>query len=54
MELSCIGTISTIGQDGWPLGVGVRFAVDAKGTLVFCLAQASRVLFLGNCSTLHV
>ncbi|XWS20632.1 hypothetical protein CRYUN_Cryun31cG0119300 [Craigia yunnanensis] len=54
MELSCIGTLSTIAQDGWPLGVGVRFAVDAEGTPVVCLAHASRVLSLDNRSTLHV
>ncbi|PPD93338.1 hypothetical protein GOBAR_DD09728 [Gossypium barbadense] len=34
MELSSIGTLSTLAQDGWPLGVGVRFAVDAEGTPV--------------------
>ncbi|XVE89258.1 hypothetical protein DITRI_Ditri19aG0188800 [Diplodiscus trichospermus] len=54
MELSCIGTLSTIAQDGWPLGVGVRFAVDAEGTPILCLAQASRLLSLDKRSTLHV
>ncbi|MBA0834065.1 hypothetical protein Goarm_006452, partial [Gossypium armourianum] len=41
MELSSIGTLSTLAQDGWPLGVGVRFAVDAKGTPILCLPQPS-------------
>lgn len=50
VELSCIGTLSTLAQDGWPLGVGVRFAVDAEGTPVLCLPQPSP----DNRSTLHV
>ncbi|PPS19221.1 hypothetical protein GOBAR_AA01336 [Gossypium barbadense] len=50
MELSSIGTLSTLAQDGWPLGVGVRFAVDAEGTPVLCLPQPSP----DNRSTLHV
>lgn len=54
MELSSMGTLSTIAQDGWPLGVGVRFAVDAEGTPVLCLAQASRLFSLDKRSTLHV
>ncbi|MBA0872409.1 hypothetical protein Goshw_013092 [Gossypium schwendimanii] len=32
MELYCIGTLSTLAQDGWPLGTGVRFVVDVEGT----------------------
>ncbi|KAH1066642.1 hypothetical protein J1N35_031629 [Gossypium stocksii] len=50
MELSSIGTLSTLAQDGWPLGVGVRFAVDAEGTPVLCLPQPSP----DNRSSLHV
>ncbi|KAE8656897.1 Glutamyl-tRNA reductase-binding protein [Hibiscus syriacus] len=49
MELSSIGTLSTLAQDGWPLGVGVRFAVDAEGTPVLRLLNPS----LDNRSTLH-
>ncbi|MBA0836295.1 hypothetical protein Goarm_008523, partial [Gossypium armourianum] len=41
MELSSIGTLSTLAQDGWPSGVGVRFAVDAEGTPLLCLPQPS-------------
>nr|KJB18987.1 hypothetical protein B456_003G079200 [Gossypium raimondii] len=41
MELSSIGTLSTLAQDGWPLGVGLRFVVDAEGTPVLCLPQPS-------------
>ncbi|KAK8641667.1 hypothetical protein V6N13_011050 [Hibiscus sabdariffa] len=50
MELSSIGTLSTLALDGWPLGVGVRFAVDAEGTPVLRLPRPS----LDNRSTLHV
>ncbi|KAK8551086.1 hypothetical protein V6N12_039753 [Hibiscus sabdariffa] len=50
LELSSIGTLSTLAQDGWPLGVGVRFAVDAEGTPVLRLPRPS----LDNRSTLHV
>ncbi|XP_021297098.1 glutamyl-tRNA reductase-binding protein, chloroplastic [Herrania umbratica] len=54
MELSSMGTLSTLAQDGWPFGVGVRFAVDAEGTPVLCLDQASRQLSVDKRSTLHV
>ncbi|KAL4279303.1 hypothetical protein GQ457_03G042980 [Hibiscus cannabinus] len=50
MELSSIGTLSTLARDGWPLAVGVRFAVDAEGTPVLRLPHPS----LDNRSTLHV
>ncbi|KAF5741605.1 glutamyl-tRNA reductase-binding protein chloroplastic isoform X1 [Tripterygium wilfordii] len=51
MELSSVGTLSTITQDHWPLGVGVRFAVDLEGTPVLCLNQSSSV---DSKSSLHV
>lgn len=37
MQLSSVGTLSTLTQDGSPLGFGVRFAVDFNGTPVLCL-----------------
>ncbi|KAL4584528.1 hypothetical protein LXL04_009131 [Taraxacum kok-saghyz] len=40
MELSSVGTFSTTAQDTWPLGVGVRFAVDPEGTPVICLSAS--------------
>ncbi|CAH8261281.1 unnamed protein product [Arabidopsis lyrata] len=40
MELSSVGTLSTLTHDGWPLGVGVRFAVDKDGTPVLCLNRS--------------
>ncbi|KAF8103895.1 hypothetical protein N665_0182s0004 [Sinapis alba] len=51
MELSSVGTLSTLTHDGWPLGVGVRFAVDQDGTPVLCL---NRALSLDKRSALHV
>lgn len=36
MELASVGTLSTLTQQGWPLGIGVRFAVDPdEGTPFF-------------------
>ncbi|KAJ1409985.1 heme oxygenase HugZ-like superfamily [Sesbania bispinosa] len=36
MELARVGTLSTLTQEGWPLGIGVRFAVDPEeGTPFF-------------------
>ncbi|OMO65454.1 FMN-binding split barrel [Corchorus olitorius] len=54
MELSRIGTLSTLSQDGFPFGFGVRFAVDAEGTPILCLPPSSTHLSLDNRSTLHV
>ncbi|CAN8258579.1 unnamed protein product [Cochlearia groenlandica] len=51
MELSSVGTLSTLTTDGCPLGVGVRFAVDREGTPVLCL---NRKLSLDKRSSLHV
>ncbi|KAK7293959.1 hypothetical protein RJT34_16842 [Clitoria ternatea] len=37
MELARDGTLSTLTEEGWPLGIGVRFAVDPElGTPLFC------------------
>ncbi|KAG6418397.1 hypothetical protein SASPL_120601 [Salvia splendens] len=38
LELSTVGTLSTLDQDGGsPLGFGVRFALDFNGTPILCL-----------------
>ncbi|XP_048546837.1 glutamyl-tRNA reductase-binding protein, chloroplastic isoform X3 [Triticum urartu] len=40
VELAPSGTLSVVGADGWPLGVGARFVADAAGAPVLCLAAA--------------
>ncbi|XP_020227172.1 glutamyl-tRNA reductase-binding protein, chloroplastic [Cajanus cajan] len=41
MELARVGTLSTLTQEGWPLGTGVRFAVDPEyGTPFFCFTSS--------------
>ncbi|CAM8993594.1 unnamed protein product [Rhodiola kirilowii] len=47
MELSSVGTLSTISNGGWPLGLGVQFAVDSRGTPVLCLND-SYTRFFGD------
>ncbi|XP_074288088.1 glutamyl-tRNA reductase-binding protein, chloroplastic [Silene latifolia] len=54
MELSSNGTLSTLTHDGWPLGIGVRFTVDADGTPILCLNVSNRHFSLDKRSTLHV
>uniref|UniRef100_A0A2P2JLH5 DUF2470 domain-containing protein n=1 Tax=Rhizophora mucronata TaxID=61149 RepID=A0A2P2JLH5_RHIMU len=56
MELSSVGTLSTLTpEEGWPLGLGVRFAVDDEGTPVLCLSSQSQRLFPSDKrSSLHV
>ncbi|KAI3727400.1 hypothetical protein L1987_67214 [Smallanthus sonchifolius] len=54
MELSSVGTLSTAGQDTWPLGVGVRFAVDPEGTPIVCLSSASHFAADNKRSSLNV
>uniref|UniRef100_A0A5B7BKS4 DUF2470 domain-containing protein n=1 Tax=Davidia involucrata TaxID=16924 RepID=A0A5B7BKS4_DAVIN len=54
MELSSVGTLSTLTQDGWPLGIGVRFAVDAEGTPILCLNASNRQFSIDKRSSLHV
>jgi hypothetical protein len=39
-ELAPSGTLSVVGRDGWPLGVGARFVTDAAGAPALCLANA--------------
>ncbi|XP_057967772.1 glutamyl-tRNA reductase-binding protein, chloroplastic isoform X2 [Malania oleifera] len=54
MELSSVGTLSTRTQEGWPLGVGVRFAVDHQGTPVLCLNASNLQFSMDRRSSLHV
>lgn len=54
MELSSTGTLSTLTQEGWPLGIGVHFAVDSQGTPILFLNDSRRSFFADNRSTLHV
>lgn len=35
-ELASSATLSALTQDGWPLGIGVRFSVDSEGTPLLC------------------
>jgi putative heme iron utilization protein len=57
METCIEGTLSTLLQDGWPLGTEVRFAVDTEGNPVLRLHPgATHTLHLlrdSRCS-LHV
>ena len=41
VELAPSGTLSVVGPDGWPLGVGARFVADAAGAPALCLAAAA-------------
>ncbi|KAF7101483.1 hypothetical protein CFC21_102812 [Triticum aestivum] len=41
VELAPSGTLSVVGADGWPLGVGARFVADAAGAPALCLATAA-------------
>lgn len=55
MELSSVATLSTLTQQGgWPLGRGVRFAVDRSGVPVLCLNEFNTALFADNRCSLHV
>lgn len=54
MELSSVGTLSTPTLDGWPLGFGVRFAVDPHGTPVLFLNDATSKLSVNCKSSIHV
>lgn len=55
MELTSVGTLSTLIQnDAWPLGIGVRFAVDTQGTPILCLNDTNRQFSLDRRSSLHV
>ncbi|XP_015578340.2 glutamyl-tRNA reductase-binding protein, chloroplastic [Ricinus communis] len=54
MELSSVATLSTLTRDNWPLGVGVRFAVDDDGTPILCFNHSHTHFSLDTKSTLHV
>lgn len=54
VELASVGTLSTLNQEGWPLGIGVRFAVDTEGTPVLCLNGSNRQFSIDRRSSLHV
>lgn len=54
MELASVGTLSTLTEDNWPLGIGVRFAVDQEGTPVLCLNASNRQFSIDKRSSLHV
>ncbi|CAN0880506.1 Glutamyl-tRNA reductase-binding protein, chloroplastic [Linum grandiflorum] len=55
VELSSVATLSAITEQGWPLGIGVPFAVDAEdGTPILCLTDSHRIVSLGNRSSLNV
>ncbi|KAF3782626.1 Glutamyl-tRNA reductase-binding protein [Nymphaea thermarum] len=57
MELSSRGTLSAITEEGWPLGIGVRFAVDGDGMPILSLDsmnQGAPTFSTNNKSSLHV
>eukprot|EP00268_Persea_americana_P040639 TRINITY_DN40423_c0_g1_i1.p1 TRINITY_DN40423_c0_g1~~TRINITY_DN40423_c0_g1_i1.p1 ORF type:complete len:224 (+),score=26.43 TRINITY_DN40423_c0_g1_i1:397-1068(+) len=54
MELSSVGTLSTLAQDGWPLGIGVRFVVDEEGTPILCLNASNQQFSVDDRCSLHV
>lgn len=57
MELSSVGTLSVLTQEGFPLGFGVRFAVDPQGTPLLCFNSSTTNFVaapLPTKSTLHV
>ncbi|KAK6915151.1 hypothetical protein RJ641_020268 [Dillenia turbinata] len=54
MELSTVGTLSTLTHEGWPLGFGVQFAVDPHGTPVLCFDNPSNQISPDARSSLHV
>ncbi|KAJ0989483.1 hypothetical protein J5N97_007839 [Dioscorea zingiberensis] len=54
MELSSVGTLSTTVEDGWPLGIGARFVVDAQGLPALCLNKSERFFQACGRSSFHV
>lgn len=54
MELSSVGTISSVSQEGWPLGIGVQFAVDEDGTPLLRLNESMREFSIERRTSLHV
>ncbi|KAH7682044.1 FMN-binding split barrel-containing protein [Dioscorea alata] len=54
MELASVGTLSTTVDDGWPLGIGARFVVDAQGLPALCLNDSERFFQACGNSSFHV
>ncbi|XP_051114370.1 glutamyl-tRNA reductase-binding protein, chloroplastic [Andrographis paniculata] len=54
VDLSSVGTLSVLSQDGSPLGFGVRFAVDLNGTPVLCLNEFDAKFSDDRRCSLHV
>ncbi|CAH9098344.1 unnamed protein product [Cuscuta epithymum] len=54
MELASVGTLSTLTEDGWPMGIGVRFAVDPEGTPLLCLNDSISKVSVNSKSSFHV
>ncbi|KAI4329439.1 hypothetical protein L6164_021702 [Bauhinia variegata] len=54
MERASVGTLSNLTQEGWPLGMGVRFAVDPEGTPVLYLNATNGHTSIDGRSSLHV
>ncbi|KAG9441745.1 hypothetical protein H6P81_017599 [Aristolochia fimbriata] len=54
VELSSLGTLCTLTQEGWPLGIGVPFAVDPRGIPILCLNAKNRDFSTDGRSSLHV
>ncbi|KAF9613693.1 hypothetical protein IFM89_010135 [Coptis chinensis] len=54
VELSSSGTLSTVTQQGWPIGTGVHFAVDSLGTPILCLNSSNKQFLSQERSSLHV
>lgn len=54
VQLSSVGTLSTLTPDGSPLGFGVRFVVDFSGTPVLCLNDVDARFSADRRCSLHV
>lgn len=54
VELTSVGTLSTLAQDGSPLGFGVRFALDFNGTPILCLNDVDARFSDDRRCSLHV
>ncbi|KAJ4954005.1 hypothetical protein NE237_030837 [Protea cynaroides] len=54
MELSSVGSLCTSSQEGLPLCIAVRFAVDPEGMPILCLNAADSQFTFGSSSCLNV
>ncbi|XP_042487512.1 glutamyl-tRNA reductase-binding protein, chloroplastic [Macadamia integrifolia] len=54
MELSSVGSLCTSTQQGLPLCIGVRFAVDPEGMPILCLNAEDSQFTIGSSSCLNV